>query len=32
VIAEIPPLEPLTREALLAIPPEIDLASLGERV
>jgi len=32
VIAEIPPLEPLTREALLGISPEIDLASLGGRV
>jgi len=31
VIAEIPPLEPLTREALLGISPEIDMASLGER-
>jgi dethiobiotin synthetase len=32
VLAEIPPLEPLTREALLGIPPEIDLASVGELV
>jgi dethiobiotin synthase len=31
VLAEIPPLDPLTREALLSIQPEIDLASLGER-
>ncbi len=32
VLAEIPLLDPLTREALLSIPPEIDLAALGERV
>ena len=31
VIAEIPPLDPLTRDALLAIQPEKDLACLGER-
>ena len=32
VIAEIPPLKPLTREALLGIQPESDLAGLGVRV